>query len=248
MQLYSIPQLDRTGLCRTVYTSKEPGKWKFNEPGALENYAELGSVLGITPDAMVRPSQTHTSLVRAVGADSGGNGVVRPPDEISCDGLITDTPKLLLCTREADCVPVYLLDPVHKAVGMIHSGWRGTAKWIGARAIEEMNRHYNTKAEDLLAAFGPSICRNCYEVGPELQEDFSENFTKDEINALFTPKGNGKYLLDVAGAVRLCLLHSGLQDDRIFLSPLCTYENRNFSSYRREKNYDSQMLTGIMLL
>lgn len=246
MKYYTLDKLDNFGLTTSIYTPSEFGQWKYGEEKALDNYIELGKMLGITPDDMIRPSQTHTLVVRAVDRTNAGNGVVRLPDEGDCDGLITDVPGLLLCTREADCVPVYMLDPVKKAVGMIHSGWRGTAGEISKNAIELMHSKYGTNPSNLIVAFGPNICQNCYEVGAELIDDFSQNFASD-IDLLFKPKADGKYLLDVQKAVVLTLIRAGVRKDNIFPSNICTYENTEFSSYRRQKAYTSHMLTGIML-
>ena len=248
MKYYSIEKLDCTGLVKTVCTYKEVGKWKYGEEGALSNYEELGRELGITPDDMVRPSQTHTTVVRAVTHANGGNGVVRLPDEGDCDGLITNEKGLLLCTREADCVPVFMLDPVNRAIGMIHSGWKGTAGLISIKAIHLMELNYGTKKEDLLIAFGPSICKNCYQVGDDLIPPFLENFSEEEVAALFMPDGSGKYKLDVAGAVKTSLLRFGIPEENIFSCPICTYHDGLFPSYRLDKSYISHMLTGIMLL
>lgn len=246
MRFYNIPQLDIIGLTTTVYTPSEFGHWKYGEEGAIENYEKLGQLLNITPDDMIRPSQTHTLIVRAVDRTNAGNGVVRLPDEGDCDGLVTNVPGLLLCTREADCVPVYLLDPVNKAVGMIHSGWRGTAGEISKNAISLMSSKYGTRPSDLMVAFGPNICQDCYEVGEELIEDFSVNF-QDYLNDLFREDGNGKYRLDVSKAVQITLKRCGVKGENIFPSDICTYENTEFSSYRRQRSYISHMLTGIML-
>ena len=247
MKYYSIEKFDSTGLTKTVYTLKEAGKWKYGEDGALDNYIELGNELGITPYQMVRPSQTHTTVVRCVDMSNAGNGVVRLPDEGSCDGLLTNTPGLFLCTREADCVPVFMLDPVKKAVGMIHSGWRGTAGLISVKAINLMESAYGSSKKDIMVALGPSICSACYEVGDDLIPYFLENFSEDDISILFKSKENGKYTLDVAYAVKLSLLRCGILDENIEMSKYCTYHDGLFSSYRLERSYVSHMLTGIML-
>ena len=248
MKYYSVEKFDSTGLTKTVFTPREDGKWKYGEDGALDNYLELGNLLGITPDDMVRPSQTHTDIVRAVDRSSAGSGVVRPCEGGSCDGLVTNEKGLFLCTREADCVPVFMLDPVSKAVGMVHSGWKGTAKLISAKAVELMKKCYGTKPSDLLIYLGPCICAGCYEVGGELIDDFSVNYSEQEISRLFEKKDNGKYMLDVALGVRMSLEKCGISPGNITGPDWCTYHDGIFSSYRLEKSYTTHMLTGIMLI
>ena len=248
MKFHSIKKLDETGLVRTVCTFREEGKWKYGEDGCLENYVELGKELGIGPERMVRPSQTHTTVVRAVSGKNAGNGVLRPPDEGDCDGLMTNEKNLLLCTREADCVPVFMLDPVNKAVAMVHSGWKGTAGLISTKAIGMMREKYGTEADELLVALGPCICGPCYEVGGELIDDFSVNFSREENESFFTPRADGKYSLDVAAAVKCSLLKAGVKEDNLQMPEYCTYHDGLFSSYRLEKAYTTHMLTAIMLI
>lgn len=246
MHFYRIEQLDNTGLVSTVYTSKEYAKWMYGEDTAIDNYIELAADLGISPDDMVRPSQVHTSHVAVATREIAGTGVTLPTVSEPTDGLVTNEKQLFLCTREADCVPVYILDPVEKAVGMIHSGWRGTSQLITVNAIDLMEKTFSSKSENLMIAYGPSICKDCYEVGPELIEDFSLHYS-NEIDKLFSPKDNGKYFLDVVKAIDISIEKRGVKPENIIHSSHCTYHDGIFSSYRLEKKHYSHMLTGIML-
>ena len=153
----------------------------------------------------------------------------------------------MLCTVEADCVPVYILDPKHPAIGMVHSGWKGTASHIVVRAIEKMMKTYGSKANDILVAFGPCICGNCYEVGSELRDEFAANYHADEIEAIFKPAQDDKYMLDLKKAIRISLKWTGIRGENIFDTGRCTKESADLCSWRRDNPVMKSMLTGIML-
>ena len=237
--------LENLGGVRAFYTTAAWADWKCNEEADPKAYASLGECFGITAEQIVRIPQSHTSNVRVLTKENGGEGIERNAAE-GYDGMITNVIGLMPVTVEADCVPVYLYDPKMHAAGMIHSGWRGCAGEIAGEAVKMMQQHFASKPSDIYAAFGPCICKNCYEVGPELLDGFSARFSKIT-NVIFKPKENGKYLLDLCAAIRHTLLKAGLREDRIFDSPVCTFESSQLCSYRRDHDPDKRMLTGIML-
>ena len=173
-----------------------------------------------------------------------------PPED--CDGLITDRKDVPLCVWTADCVPVLFRDPKAGIVAAAHSGWKGTASLIAVKAVEKMRQEYGTDPENVMAAFGPCICRRCYEVGGELMEPFMVNYSQSDITRLFLPKPNGKYTLDVNLAIRLSLERCGVRPDRIYDCGLCTYHDGRFYSHRRQLHDGGpgadHMLTAIMLV
>ena len=101
------------------------------EEAVRENYRRLASALDVDYDKFVFTDQTHTTNVRKVTAEDAGNGLTREREFHDTDGLITDVPGLVLSTFYADCVPLYFVDPVHCAIGLSHSGWRGTVNRMG---------------------------------------------------------------------------------------------------------------------
>ncbi|MFR5733372.1 MAG: laccase domain-containing protein [Clostridium sp.] len=115
-------------------------------------------------------------------------------------------------TFYADCVPLYFVDPVHRAVGLSHSGWRGTVHRMGKATLEAMNREYGTEPANVIACIGSSICQDCFEVGPEVAAEFADGFAEQYHNDLFYQKPDGKYQGgSVAGKTRSC---SGKQESR----------------------------------
>ena len=267
MKYFSLPAFEKTGLVRTVFTTSENIAWKYGEKGCFENYSELGQSLGIKPDQMVKTIQKHTSIIRVVTKDNTGEGVSRPisPEYDEYDGLITNEKNLLLCTVEADCVPVYLLDTEKKVIGMVHSGWKGTVKRISEVAINLMVEKFGCNPANILSGLGPHICKNCYEVGQDVYDEFALGGFK-ELNRIFyrknDKKSEQKYLLNLEEAVKLTVMECGVPERNISSSGYCTLhsevtledeqgksgETIRFCSYRRTKSPCERMLTAIMLV
>ncbi len=150
-----------------------------------ENYRRIAAAVGFDTDWMVFSYQTHTVNVRVVTAEDRGKGFARERDYTDVDGLVTDVPGLVLTTFYADCVPLFFLDPVRRAVGLSHSGWRGTVNDIAGATVRTMQEQYGTKPEDVLAAIGPSICQDCYEVSEDVVEEFRAHYPEELWPELF---------------------------------------------------------------
>lgn len=198
-----------------------------------ENFRRMGRILDTSCERMVYAMQTHSANVKKAEACMGGMGVVRPRNFADIDALVTDVPGLCLVTSHADCVPVFLVDASKKAIGLAHSGWRGTVGDIGGRTVQKMGQFYGSRPRDVLALIGPSICKDCYEVGKDLREAFLGRFAESEIRAMFTPTGNGKYLLNLHLANVLNLKKAGVPPENIFVTDACTCCNPQiFYSHR----------------
>lgn len=253
MKYSVIQKFDKTGLVRTICTTKSADPlghhWKYGEEGALHNHEELARIFGITSSDIVHVKQTHTASVRVVTKENGGEEVLRPESVSGFDGMITQEKNLLLCTLQADCVPLFLLDPVRKVIGMIHSGWKGTANQIGVNAVRLMKDAFGCEPKDILAAMGPCICGDCYEVGEDLLEPFSIYYSAAERETFFRPlEKKGKYLLDLPEAICIALRREGLKEENIIRPFSCTKHDGIFASYRGDKGGSARMLTGIMLI
>jgi YfiH family protein len=150
-------------------------------------------------------------------------------ERIEADSLITNIPEVVLTVLTADCPPILLFDLKERAVGAVHSGWRGTEKSIVKRTVESMYREYATESENLVVGIGPSIRGCCYEVGGEVAERF-----KSYPSAV--KKEGDRYFLDVATVCKKQLLSLGVKRESIETIPICTScDKENFFSYRRDK-------------
>lgn len=231
----SFPALTETGLVRHGFSTRLGGvsqgcfssmNFAFtkgdNPEHVMENYRRMAQVLGVDPQRMVLSHQTHTTHVRTVTGDDAGKGVMRERDYQDVDGLVTDVPGLTLVTFYADCVPLYLVDPVHRAIGLSHSGWRGTVNRMGKVTLERMAREYGTDPADVIACIGPSICQDCFEVGEEVAEAFREAFAERYHRELFCRKENGKYQLDLWRANEIIFAQAGVPAGQIHTTDICT--------------------------
>ena len=255
MKYLNVEKFDSTGLVKTLMVPKDQGRWRIYshdieaEMEDLKYYKELGSHFGIEPGDMVRVPQGHSSNIMIVKKEDAGKGVISMEIDGKCDGAITNEKGIMLLTIESDCTPVYILDQVKKAIGMVHSGWRGTVGKITQEAIELMIKNYGTNKDDLLIHFGPAICGKCYEVGMDLIPEFKKILKCDEVHKVFVPIPDKpeKYFLDVTESIRLSLLKYGIKSENMTRSEYCTYHSGIFNSWRLEKDKARQMLTGILL-
>ena len=252
IKYFPIPELDATGKLKTLFTTTNDIAWNFEDDNARENYLALGSQLGIYPQDMVKTKQKHTAKIKIVTRENGGDGILRALDENDpYDGLITNEKNLLLCTVEADCVPVYFYEPVKEVIAMVHSGWKGTVQKISEVAIQKMHGDFGCKPQNIMVAIGPHICKDCYEVGQDVFDEFAQAFTKDEMKKIFSRKNEEKYLLNLQEAVTLTLLKNGILEKNIFPTSVCTFhsqiEGHSLCSYRRTKSATQRMLTAIMM-
>ena len=192
------------------------------EEAVRENYRRLGAAMGFSCENLVCSDQTHTVNLRVVTEEDRGKGFVRPKDYTDIDGLVTDVPGLVLAAFYADCVPLYLVDPVRRCIGLSHAGWRGTVGKIGKKTVELMREQYGSRPEDLVAAIGPSICQSCYEVSKDVIEKFQEAFDERFWPELFYEKDGGKYQLNLWRANELGFLEAGVRPERIAAAGVCT--------------------------
>ncbi|SCP95432.1 conserved hypothetical protein [Anaerobium acetethylicum] len=192
------------------------------EDDVRENFRRISEALGMEWRDLVFSDQVHLTEIRKATLEDRGKGIVRNPDYEGIDGLITDVPELPLVTFYADCVPLFFVDPVRKAIGLAHSGWKGTVGKIGKRTVEAMTREFGTAPEDLIAAIGPSICADCYEVSEDVAEAFRDAFTEEQCSLILTHKGNGKYQLDLWKANEMIMLEAGIRPEKISVTDLCT--------------------------
>lgn len=201
-----------------------------------ENFRRISGAIGFSAENLVFSDQTHTTNVRKITEEDRGKGIVLPRDYKDVDGMVTDVPGLVLATFYADCVPLYFVDPVKKAIGLSHSGWRGTVGKIGKVTVETMTREFGSRPEDIFGAIGPSICQDCYEVSGDVIEEFQKNFKEEDWDSLFYQKENGKYQLNLWKANELIMKEAGILPENISVTDICTCCNPEFLySHRASK-------------
>jgi YfiH family protein len=218
---------------------------------------QLGVTRGMKPWPLVTLRQIHSDLIHCVSE--------LPKVLLVGDGLITCMPGVLLAIQTADCLPVMLVDSKHRAVGVLHAGWRGTVQRIVEKGVGEMRRCFGTLPRDIKAAIGPGIHGCCYEVGPEVRQEFESQFAyaedlfreieesepvREKYPLLFlTARAPGhsdlptKIFLDLVEANRRQLISAGVLPKNISASTLCTACHPDLLfSYRAEKGLTGRMM------
>ena len=217
------------GVSRGIYSSMNLSFTRGDEEEAVkENYRRIAQAIGFRTEDIVTSDQTHTANVRKVTEADRGKGITVPRDYQDVDGMVTNVPGLVLATFYADCVPLYFADPVKRVIGLSHSGWRGTVAKIGKVTVEKMKEEYGCHPEDILAAIGPSICQDCYEVSEDVIEEFKTAFAGEYQERLYYKKKNGKYQLNLWEANRLIFLEAGIPEANISMPGICTCCNPEF--------------------
>ena len=196
------------------------------EENVRENFRRIADAIGFREEQLVFSAQVHETKIRKVTAANRGEGITKETAP-GIDGLATDEADVPLYTSYADCVPLYFYDPQKKVVAMAHSGWRGTAARIGAKMVHFMEKEYGSRAENIIAAVGPSICRKCYEVSEDVAQAFREAFRPEQFPLLFDEKGQGKYQLDLWEANRIILTEAGILPEHLDVTDLCTCCNHD---------------------
>lgn len=223
------------GVSRGHYSSLNLSLAVGDDPACvLENRRLFAAALKLDPSRIVVPDQVHSPNVRRVTEEDAGRGALDHATAIpDTDALITNAPGLPLALHFADCVSVFFLDPVNKAIGIAHAGWRGTVDGIVITTVEAMTREFGSNPSDILAAIGPSIERHCFEVGEDVAKQFDKLFSGDE--RIMTASSTTKWRVDLRAANLTMLERAGLDDSNIAVSEQCTSCNSSeFFSYRRE--------------
>ena len=233
-----------TGDCTSMNLSFTRGD---DEAAVRENYRRIAAALGTDAKQFVCSDQTHTTNVRRVTKADAGKGVVIPKDYTDVDGLITNEPGIVLSTFYADCVPLYFVDPVHRAIGLSHSGWRGTVNKMGQVTIEAMKREFGSKPEELYCAIGPSICQDCYEISRDVAEEFMKAFP-EHVNDILLQKSEEKFQLDLWKANEIVMLKAGILPEHLAVTNICTCCNpTELFSHRASKGKRGNLAAFLMI-
>lgn len=201
----------------------------------------VASLIGVSPDKLVIPSQTHSSNIAEVTRLNYNDTFA------DTDALVTNTRNICIAVLSADCVPILLYDPGSSSVAAIHAGWRGTVAGIVTKTVEKLQELYNANPHQIIAGIGPSICVQVYEVGEEVAGELIKLFGNDA--SIVKPKDNGKFHIDLWEANRQLLVRAGVKKENIEISGICTYTNAGeFFSARRSGNKAGRFGAGIMLL
>lgn len=207
------------GVSQGYLSSLNLGTHRGDAPeNVVKNYEILGNALGFSPEDTVFAKQLHTGIVRRVGKADRGAGLFRPVEEPR-DGLVTNEPGVALTIFSADCTPILFYDPVARAVGGAHAGWRGTACGIAKNTVEAMVQEFGSDPRDIRAAIGPCIGRCCFETHADVPEAMVKALG-DEAWAAIERLPGGKFRVDLKALNALLLRRAGVRS--ISVCPDCT--------------------------
>jgi polyphenol oxidase len=205
-----------------------------------ENRQQLAEKLGVEPEKLIFPRQTHTDCVAEV------DGI--PDCEITeTDALVTNLKGICICVQTADCVPILMFDSEKKVIAAVHAGWRGTVKKIAVATVQKMTAKFGSDPANIIAAIGPSISPAIYEVGDEVTDAVLRSIPN--ARKAIHQKPTGKNHVDLWEANRQVLLLAGLRTENIEILGECSFsENGKYFSARKEGADTGRLVSGIMLL
>lgn len=232
---FQIPAFTETGLVDHLFSTRLGGvssgifesmNCGFNrgdtDENVKKNFQILCGAIDVDVKNLVFTDQVHEDLVAVVDEKDLGKGFSRESNLTFIDGFITNKKHVALVTFYADCVPLYFLDPVNKAIGLSHAGWRGTVKKIGAKTIAKMQKEFGSKPEDLIGAIGPSIGGCCFEVSEDVKNEVEKSFGRDIIDKIVKEHGPSKYLINLWAANEAVMIEAGMKKENITQTDVCT--------------------------
>lgn len=210
-----------------------------------ENFRLLSDSRGFDYNSLVLVNHEHGNRVIRVDKADCGRGIFKEPLP-NCDGLVTNDPDVTLITIHADCGGIFLYDEEKRAIGLAHSGWKGTLNRMGQRLVETMVNEYGSNPHAVKAALSPCICFDCFEVDESLAEEFVVEFGYSQIAK---PGRTGKAYVDIEAALCIQLFEAGIQPSNLSLMHRCTVEECDyFYSYRRDGRGTGAMASYLKLI
>ena len=240
-ELLRVPALEKAAGIIHAFTTRQGGLGTRNSGVRHpDDWKVVASAFGVCIDRVVTVDQVHGENIVTVNDLN-----VRNVRTIHADALITDVPGIAIGVETADCVPVLLFDPVRPAVAAVHAGWKSTVKKIVQKAVHRMREEFGSEPARLIAAIGPAIGPECYEVDEPVMGRVREAFSF--WNDVSMPRGNDRWNLDLVKANKLELLQIGLAQKNVHVLGLCTSCRSDlFYSFRAEGR-TGRMLSVIML-
>lgn len=228
LRYYTFESFDRYHILHGLFTRQggvSPEPWHSLNLGGtvgdtrenvVENRKRIFDVVG-------RPVESIFDCWQVHGTEVLCTRVARPLDSPhqKADAILSDNPEITLFMRFADCVPIFLYDPIKKVTGIVHAGWRGTVDGVAKAAVQKMQACYQSKPEDILAGIGPSICVDHYEIGrdPSLVENVRQTFNHHASHVL--KEVNGSIYFDLQHANQVVLESAGVW--QVEQAGMCTF-------------------------
>lgn len=217
-----------------------------DQQNVITNRRIFCKALGLDFSRLTTAQQVHADGVEVIKEQHAGKGSLVYDDSLpNTDALITNVPNIPIMLCYADCVPIIIADPVNRAVGVVHAGWKGTVALIVRKTIQAMQKEFGTAAKNCLAGIGPAIGPCCYQVDSVVVDKLIENFS--EWQTVVTAC-NGMWNLDLWKANRLQLEQCGIPELNIVSCNICTSCNRSlFYSYRADEKITGRLAAAVVI-
>jgi YfiH family protein len=236
-----LPALDAINNIRHAFTTRQDGLGTRNSGiKSPDDWNAVAKIFGIAPDRLVTVNQVHGEAIVTIDGQNYTN--MRAAE---ADGLITKVRGIAIGIETADCVPILLIDPVTPAIGAVHAGWRSTVQQIVQKAVKKMQARFGSDPSRMIAAIGPAIGPECYEVDDPVMGPVRQYFPFWKDVAL--SRGSGKWGLDLVKLNRMELVQAGLAEKNVHSLGMCTSCRKDlFYSFRAEGR-TGRMLSVVML-
>jgi len=260
LTVLTIPSFTATGAVAHAFTTRRAGvspapfdslnldfKVGDDPEHVISNRDRVCRMLGAGLDRLAAADQVHGDRVLSVDLSHAGRGARSREDALpGVDALVTATPGLVLSSYYADCVPLFFLDPRRRVIALAHAGWKGSVLRIGAKTVRHMEESHGCRADDILAAIGPSIGPCCYEVDEAVMAGVEKCLSGESGCAV--PGRPDRWQLNLPELNRRILLQAGVRAENITLSGYCTACRQDlFFSHRGQGGRTGRMASVLML-
>ena len=248
-----INEFEKTGLVSHCFSTRiggvstgEAGTLNFGftrkdtRENVLKNFKIICKTIDVEYEKLVLTDQVHDSKVYKVTEKDAGKGIIRESDIKGIDAFVTNVPNIPIVTFHADCIPVFFLDTKNKAIGLAHSGWKGTYSNISKNVINKMAEEYSTVPKDLICGIGPSIMECHFEVGDDVAQMFEERYGRQFVKIYDKPH------INLTAIVENQLTDCGVE--KVVQSGICTFCNNDLYYSYRGDNHKTGSLISIMAL
>jgi len=237
------------GVSKPPFDSLNLGLNVGDDPdNVLKNRKRLATTIGIPLRSFTIGEQIHSGNITIISEESRGKGSTNNKEAINAtDAMVTNIVDICLVILVADCVPILFFDPVQRAIGVAHAGWKGTLQLIAQKTVMAMEKAFGSSPQDIIVGVGPSIGPCCYKVGPDVISQVETIFhTRKEFILNESKSGEGYFDLWKANLTQL--LHAGIKRKNIEMAMMCTCHNPElFFSYRHQRGVTGRFCAGITI-
>ena len=236
------------GVSCDSYSTLNLGFYSGDEPNnVMENRRLLCESLNIEPSHLIVPKEVHGTDLKWITDDELKAVDGTPSSDFECDALVTTLPGVCVGVTTADCVPVLVYDDDESVVAAVHAGWKGVVRGILPKTIADIQSKMGIKPISLNVKIYPCISLECFEVGEEVAQAFEECYSDEECLKIIDRNHYVKPHIDLCQAVKFQALSAGLPADKIEVSDICTYQNEDCFSARRDGFASGRMVTGVLI-